>query len=88
MTEEEKELIQEAEDRKAVYVEKRMPIRYGSDLTWFWLYFTDRKHYIVKTKGVTSYSAKYYGMFDSLEFKKKYLLKDLKIGMCQEQLDI
>ena len=34
------------------------------------------------------YSIKHYGMFDSLEFKKEYLLKDLKIGMEQEKLDI
>lgn len=88
MTEAEKEVIKKAEDRKAVYVYKRYPCSMDSELCWFWIYFTDRHHYIVEAKEITSYSIKHYGMFDSLEFKKEYLLKDLKIGMCQEQLDI
>lgn len=88
MTETEREVIEQALDRKAVYVYKRYPCSMDSELVWFWIYFTDRHHYIVYSLMVDSYNAKHYGLFDSLEFKKEYLLKDLKIGMCQEQLDI
>lgn len=88
MTEQEKEVIKKAEERKAVYAIKRHPATFERDSIWFWIYFTDRLHYIVDSLFVTSYSVKYYELFDSLEFNKKYLLKDLKIGMHQEQLDI
>lgn len=88
MTELEKEVIKKAEERKAVYAIKRHPATIDGESVWFWIYFTDRLHYIVEAIYVTSYSVKYYEYFNSLEFNKEYLLKDLKIGMHQEQLDI
>lgn len=82
MTEQEKEVIKEAEDRGAVYAEKTQPTTIGEDSVWIWIYFTDIRHSIVDCKCFSSNDVNYCELFGRLKFNKKYLLKDLKIGIC------
>ena len=88
MTEKEKEVLKNAKERKAVYVQKKYPTSHDSDLIWFWVYFSDKHHYIVDVMHASDYSIKNYEFFNSLEFNKTYLLNELMIGFHQEKLDI
>ena len=88
MTEKEKEVFKNAKERKAVYVQKKYPTSHDSDLIWFWVYFSDKHHYLVDVMYASDYSIKNYEFFNSLEFNKTYLLNELMLGFHQEKLDI
>lgn len=84
----EKKVIEEAEYKGANHVHKHAPNKYSRQGLYYELRFCDRQHYIVYYFDVTWDNYHDYEMFNSLEYKKEHLIKDLKAGGLEEKLDI
>ena len=88
MTDFERKAIDEAIEKGANHLHKNPRKSYSFENEAYYIHFCDKNHYIVKWFRVLWSNYYKYPLFNSLEYKKQYLLKDLKSGGYEEKLDI